>query len=246
MICSNCGKEIMEGATYCLECGASIDEPVVLKDLKPKNLEEAKASGSIKEKKNIVEAMKDDFRQCKNYKGPLFDVSGYIKSIGTETSVLVGLLASILVYMAPFFSWIWYEHFKVRKTGNLFELGGKNADLSVGSGILIVLAILIMLCAIDMLAFTGCKYIGPLKAFDNNYVIKAIPIVISLLWLLIIMKNNNYNAALDVIENQEKVAETLGVSANYSGGRGVGPILLVSGQVLYAVSLFMDYTKRKK
>ena len=54
MICSNCGKEIMDGATYCLECGASIDEPVVLKDLKPKNVEEAKASGTIKEKKNFI------------------------------------------------------------------------------------------------------------------------------------------------------------------------------------------------
>lgn len=245
MICSNCGKEIMEGATYCLECGASIDEPVVLKDLKPKNVEEAKASGTIKEKKNIIETMKDDFNQCKNYKGPFFDLSGYIKAIGSETSVLIGLLASILVYMAPFFSWIWNEHFKVRKSANLFEMAGKNAELSINSGILIVMGVLIILSAIDMLAFSGCKHIGPLKAFEKNYIIKALPIVLTLLFFIIIVNNNKYEAALEFIKNQEETADKLGAGANYSGGMGVGPILLVAGQVLYAVSLFMDYTKRK-
>ncbi len=246
MICSNCGKEIMDGATYCLECGASIDEPVVLKDLKPKNVEAAKASGTIKEKKNIIETMKDDFEQCKNYKGPFFDLSGYIKAVGRETSVLIGLLASIVVYMSPFLNWIWYEHFKVKKAANLFELGGKNAELSINSGIIIVMAILIMLSAIDMLAFSGCKYVGPLKAFDNNYIIKALPIVLSLIFLFIILSNNKYEEALEFIKNQDKTAEIFGAGTNYSGGKGIGPIVLLSGQVLYAVSLFMDYTKRKK
>ncbi|MBE5953318.1 MAG: zinc ribbon domain-containing protein [Lachnospiraceae bacterium] len=246
MNCSNCGKEIMEGATYCLECGASIDEPVVLKDLKPKNVEEAKASGTIKEKKNFIETMKDDFAKCMSYKGPKFDFSGYIKSIGTETNVLIGLLAAILVYMAPFFSWIWSEHFRVKKTSNLFELGGKNGEFSVNSGILIFMGILIMLCAIDMLAFSGCKYIGPLKAFEKNYVIKALPIVLSLIFFIIVINNNKYDAALEFIKNQEETAQKLGSGTNYAGGMGVGPILLISGQVLYVVSLFMDYTKREK
>ena len=246
MICSNCGKEIMDGATYCLECGASIDEPVVLKDLKPRNVEEAKASGTIKEKKNFIEAMKDDFRQCRNYNGPFFDISGYIKAVGRETSVLIGLLASIVVYMSPFMNWIWYEHFKVKKAANLFELGGKGTPLSVNSGMIIFMAILIMLCALDMLAFSGCKYIGPLKAFDNNYIIKVLPIVLSVIFLLIVLNNNKYESALEFIKDQDKTADIFGAGQNYSGGMGIGPVVLVTGQVLYAVSLFMDYTKRKK
>lgn len=246
MICSNCGKEIMDGATYCLECGASIDEPVVLKDLKPKNVEEAKASGTIKEKKNFIEMMKDDFRQCSNYKGPIFNLSGYIKAVGRETSVLLGLLASIVVYMSPFLNWIWYEHFKVKKAANLFEIGGKGNPLSVNSGMIIFMAILIMLCALDMLAFSGCNYIGPLKAFEKNYVIKVLPIVLSVIFLVIILKNNEYEAALAFIKEQDKTAEIFGAGNNYSGGIGIGPVALVIGQVLYAISLFMDYTKRKQ
>ncbi len=222
MICSNCGKEIMDGATYCLECGASIDEPVVLKEVKPKKVEEKKP------------------------KAPEYDLSGYIKALGNETHVLLGLLAAILVYMAPFFSWIWNEHFNVRKSANLFELGGKNAELSVNSGILIFMGVLIVLCAVDMLAFSGCRYIGPLRAFEKNYIIRALPIVLSLIFFIIVINNNKYDTALEFIKKQEATAEKLGASANYSGGMGVGPIMLISGQVIYAVSLFMDYSKRKK
>lgn len=246
MTCSNCGKEIMEGATYCLECGAAIDEPVVLSDIKPKNMEKALAEGKIKEKKSIVETFKSDLEKSRNYKGTLLDFSGYVKSLGSDTAALLGFLAAVLMYLAPFFSWLWNEHFKVKKTGNLFELGGKNAELALHSGIFIFMAILIMLSAIDMLAFSGCKYVGPLKAFEKNYIVRALPVVLSLIFFLIVINSKDFKTALDFIQKQEETAERLGAGFNYSGGIGVGPVMLIASEVLYVLSLFMDFAKRKK
>ena len=236
----------MEGATYCLECGASIDEPVVLSDIKPKNVEEALAGGKIKEKKNLVEDFKDSFRNCKNYKGPFLDFSGYVKSLGADTPVLLGLISAILVYLAPFFSWLWKEHFEVKDSANLFELGGKHAELALHSGLLIFMAVLIMLSAIDMLAFSGCKYVGPLKAFENNYIIRILPAILTLIFFLIIVKSKDYSGALDFINNQEAKAEDLGSGFNYAGGMGIGVYMLITGEIIYAVSVFMNYTKRNK
>ena len=242
MICSNCGKEIMEGATYCLECGAPIEEPVVLSELKPKNMEEAAAGGIIKEKGNI----KNSINTTMAYEGPFLDFSGYVKSLGNNTSALVGLLAMVLVYLSPFFSWMWTEHFEVKKSANLFEIGGKNGDFAVGSGILIVMAILIMLSAIDMLAFSGCRYVGPIKGFEKNYVVRALPIVLTIIFFFVIINNNNYEMALESIKNQEESTKLLGSAVNFSGGMGVGPIMLIVGIVLYGISILLDYAKGKK
>lgn len=225
MICSNCGKEIPDGASYCLDCGASCDEPVVISATKAK---EAAAASKAKGKSE----------------GPIFDLSGYVKALGADTSVLIGVLAAVLVYLAPFFSWIKKVHFDVKVTGNLFELGGKNSEMSVNSGIIIFFAILILLSAIDMLAFTGCKYIGPLKKFDKNYIIRALPILTTTLFFFLVINVEKYKTALNVLKEQEATAENLGASFNFSGGMGVGPVMLVAGVVLYAVSVALSYAKR--
>lgn len=246
MICSNCGKEIMDGATYCLECGAPIDEPVVLKDVKPKNMEEALAGGEIIEKGNLVEDFKNSFRNAKNYQGPFLNFSGYVKSLGSDTPMLLGLISAILVYLSPFFSWLWKEHFEVRDSANLFELGGKHAELALHSGLLIAMAVLIMLSAIDMLVFSGCKYIGPLKAFEKNYIIRILPAVLALIFLLVVLKSKDYSGALEFINNQEAKAEDLGTGFNFSGGMGLGVYMLILGDVLYVTSVLMSYMKRNK
>ncbi len=238
MICSNCGKEIMEGATYCLECGAPIDEPVVLSELKPKNMEEAMAAGELKEKKSTKEKLQ--------YDGPFLDFSGYVKSLGTNTSALIGLLAAILVYLAPFFTWMWTEHFEVKKSANLLELGGKSADLALSAGVLTAMAILIMLSALDMLVFSGCRYIGPLKSFEKNYIVRALPVVLTIIFFIVIISNNSYEQALESIKVQKETTAKLGSAINFAGGMGAGPIMLIAGQVLYAVSVLIDFAKRNK
>ena len=238
MICSNCGKEIKDGASYCLECGAPIDEPVVLSQVKPKNMEEAAAAGKIIEKKKIKDGLK--------YDGPFFNFSGYVKSLGTDTSVLIGLLAAMLVYLSPFFSWEWTEHFEVKKSANLFELGGDNGELALGAGILVFMAILLMLCALDILAFSGCRYVGPLKAFEKNYIVRCLPIVLILIFFVIIMNNESYTMALESIENQKAATAQFSSAVNFKGGIGVGPIMLIGGVVLYGVSILLDYVKGKK
>jgi len=178
--------------------------------------------------------------------GPLFDLSGYVKGLGADTSILLGLLASVLVYLSPFFSWMGYKHFDVKKSANLFELGGKNAELAVGEGIIIFMAILIMLSALDMLAFSGCKYIGPLKKFENNYLLKAVPIVLTVVFMFIIINCNKYEIALGFIRKQEETAKNLGVAFNYSESIRVGMIMLILGQVIYGVTLLLDIFKRGK
>ncbi len=226
MICSNCGKEIADGASYCLECGASVDEPVVI---------------SASQAKEAVAASKSNGK----YEGPLLDLSGYVKSLGADTSALLGLLAAVLVYLAPFFSWIKKVHFDVKVTGNLFEVGGKNSEMSVNSGLIILMAILILLSAIDMLVFSGCKHIGPLKSFEKNYIVRALPILTTTVFFFIVINVEKYKTALEVLREQEATAEKLGAGFNFSGGMGIGPVMLIAGVVIYAVSVLLCYTKRK-
>ncbi len=230
MTCSNCGKEINDGAAYCLECGAPIDEPVVLSEIK-KAPDKRKVAAKTTNQKT---------------EGSLFDLSGYVKGLGADTSILLGLLASVLVYLSPFFSWMGYKHFDVKKSGNLFELGGKNAELAVGEGIIIFMAILIMLSALDMLAFSGCKYISPLKKFENNYLLKAVPIVLTIIFMMVIIKCDRYELALNNIRSQAEIAKDLGGSFSYTESLRVGMIMLISGQVIYGVTVLLDIFKRGK
>lgn len=228
MICSNCGKEIEDEASYCLECGASVDEPVVIST---KQAREAIASAS---------------KYNTSYEGPFIDFSGYVKSLGTDTSALIGLLATVLVYLAPFFSWLWKEQFGARDTGNLFELGGKNSVMSLNSGIIIVMAVLILLSAIDMLAFSGCKYIGPLKVFEQNYVVRALPAVTTTIFLVVVINVEKYKTTLSFIKEQVEIAEELGSGFSFTGGMGVGPIMLIIGIILYGLSVMLSYMKNKQ
>lgn len=231
MICSNCGKEIKEGATYCLECGADIETPIVITELNTKTVGDASDS---KEKNGIIE------------KGSFFDFSGYVKSLGTSTSALVALFGAILVYLSSFYSWAWIEQWGEKTSSNLFELGGKNGDMALNQGVLIAMAVLIILSAIDMLAFSASKYIEPLKLFQNNYLVRALPIVLTVIFFVIILENNSYSHYIDSIKLQEEAGVNLGEGYNFAGGRGLGPIMLIMGQVLYGVSIFLDYAKRNK
>lgn len=231
MICSNCNKEIEDGSTYCVECGAPIDEPVVIKDIKTKASTSKKSQGKLKD---VIQ-----------YDGPFIDFSGYVKSLGNNTAALIGLLGAILVYLAPFFSWLWQHFWDNKISANLFALGGKNDPMSLREGVLIVMAVLIILSALDMLAFSGCRYIGPLKAFEKNYIVRALPIVLTIIFLVIIMKNDAYQMAMDSIESQIQSAQNFGAGSNVDGGIGVGPVMLIAGQILYGVSICLDAFKRK-
>ena len=238
MICSNCNKEIPEGATYCMECGAPIDEPVVLTKLKPKNAEEAAEAGVIKEKKTL--------KDMKDYEGPVFDFSGYVKSLGNDMSALLGLIGAILVYMAPFNTWIWYKLHHVKATANLFELGGKHGEFALFSTGIIVCAIFIILSSIDMIAFSACKYIGPLKMFEKNYIVRLLPIVVATIFLLLIINGDKYQMAVDSIASQVETAKAIGAASNYNGGTGAGMVILIVGMVIYGVSVLLDAVKGKK
>lgn len=231
MTCSNCGKEIKEGASYCLECGADIEAPVVLKEIKTKV-----AGGDDNSDGNESPQILDKF----------FDFSKYVKELGSNTSTLVALFGAILVYLSSFYSWMWIEQNGEKISSNLFELGGKNADIAFAEKILIVMAVLIMLSAIDMIAFSACSCIRPLVMFKDNYFVRALPIILTVFFFAIIMGNNDYSHYIESINIQEEAIVGVQNASSFSGGRGVGPIMLIVGQVLYGISIFLDYTKRNK
>ncbi len=233
MICSNCGKEIHEGASYCLECGASIDEPVVIKDIKT----------NVASKNIGDEGQNDEARIIE--KSKLFDYSGYVSSLGKNPAMLIGLLAGILVYLSTFFSWIWISQWGEKTSRNLFELGGKNGDMAVDEKIIIVMAVLIILSSIDMIAFSACEHIGPLKMFEKQYLLRALPIVLTLIFFIIIVNNKDYSFLLESIKNQEASHVELGENYDFSGGMGAGPVMLILGQVLYGASVYMEYLRGK-
>lgn len=238
MVCSNCNCEIEDGATYCLECGAPIDEPVVISSVKTKKVEkDANTQGSTEKqsKKGIFQ-----------YEGKFFDFGGYVKALGSSPSILIGLLAALMVYVAPFLTWIWKKQFEMEYSGNLFDMGGSKGDMALDDKTITLIAILIVLSSIDMLAFSACRYIGPLKSFENNYIVRGIPVIIVGVLLLIVLGRDSYGLALENMEAQIELAEQFNQGSNFSGGKGSGPIILAAGVVLYAISVFLDYVKREK
>lgn len=241
MVCSNCNCEIKEGATYCLECGAPMDEPVVISSVKTKNVEkDANTEGSTKNKskKGILQ-----------YEGKFFDFGEYVKALGSSPSILLGLIAALMVYVGPFLTWIWQKQHEIENSANLFDMGGSKVEVcyfALNDKTITLIAILIVLSSIDMLAFSACKYIGPLKGFETNYIVRGIPVIIVGVLLLIILGRDSYGLALENMEAQIELAEQFNKGSNYSGGKGSGPIILVVGMVLYAISVFLDYTKREK
>lgn len=235
MVCSNCGKEIKEGVDYCMECGAPLEEPKVIKltkeDIKKANRPVRK---DAPRDKDIVMDV------------PFFDFKGYISNSKNDISIFASLIGALLLYVSSFSPWCWIKLFDNKSSGTLFDLGIKSSEVYLSKKFLI-LAICVFLVGIFMICMSASEYIRPL-ANITDYTVKNIlfvlPIVLACILLFLIMKDKDYSSFIKYIEGQVKLAKNLG-STNYSGGRGLGPVFYVVGVVFYSVSAIFNIRKGK-
>lgn len=226
MLCKNCGKEIKEGMDYCMECGAPIEEPAVITLTK----EQLKAPKKKAEPDAVT--------------GPFFDLSGFVNNLKSSVSMLLAFIGAILLYLSSFSTWLWEQLFDQKKSANIFDLGNKSGEMYIGKASFLILGIIILITGLLMLIMSADPYIRPLKSFGNSEVkrtiLKCVPIIISIIIFILIWKNNLYEQAYNNIKNQIDFAKSIGSSSNYTGGRGVGPILYICGVALYTLSVLFE------
>ena len=246
MICKNCNKVIPDGNDYCPECGAPMDEPIVIsmtkadiknanKKLKDKTAEKVEKTTKSGSGKPRLEA-----------DGPLFNFAGYVKSLKANTASLLSLIGALILFYSPFMTWLWEELWKEKTSVSLFDLGGKNATLALNQPIIIVCAILVLLTAIAMIAISARENIRPLRPYADNILLRFAPAVVAVIILMVIVSNKDYSTACNVISDTIEMAKSIGSSDNYDGGRGAGIIFYIAGTIIYTVSAIMDMGEGNK
>ncbi len=228
MVCKNCGHEIEEGADFCLECGESISEPVVITNIKVEKKPE-------KREEDI------DYGDLSKY-----DISGYINSLGNNKVNLLAFFGAFLVYLSPFFTWLHQLYFGEEEKGSLFDIAGKNLEIATDSAMLKFVAILIIVVGILMLIVSASAYLGPIKKYQNKDVFRYLPVILGTVAVIIVFADGAYPDAIDAIEVMTEKFRAVGAGKDiYDGGPGVGPLLFILGMVLYIISLLL-YKKERK
>lgn len=238
MVCSNCGKEVRENATFCEECGAPLEEPVVIKMTK----EDIK--GATKNAKSSTLNGQTDKVAPRQWVGPAIDLPGYVNDIKTNVSSLLALIGALLMYLSPFFSWLWRKHGEAKSTANLFDLSRKVGDLSLDSKLLFVIALLVILTGLAMMVASAAKHLKFMQPYLDNKYIFMIPAIIGLVILILIFANSKYEQAYDIIMKQVEKSSS-NVNMKFSGGRGFGPILYIGGLISYFASLVINMSNKR-
>ena len=256
MVCKECGKEIPEGALYCEACGAPLEEPIVLKVTK-EDIKRAEKEEKIKAKNAAKQAAQSQTEK-KNHRKPAdpakaIDIVGYFQSVGKDLNLLLAFAGAIMLYLAPFMNWIYEKYFDVKRKASLFELGMKSSMvekdgsiLATGATIILVLGIVAILVGVWMLLLSASDYIKWLRRFADNPIMRFAPIVVMIVIYIIVMKNRAYVQSLQALESNVRLAKQLGTSANYSAGKGIGPVLYIAGLVIYTIGTAGDFLERKR
>lgn len=160
--------------------------------------------------------------------GEFVDFSGYVKSFKSNISNLIALLGAVLVYLAPYMTWL-----KQTKAGDTFkadllDLAGEFSDIALNQKSIMFFGIVILVMAVCMLALSAREYIRPLRPYADNYIIRIVPSIIAVLMFVLVLKNKMY-----VAEVAKSITET-----------GLGQIFLTSGIVLYTISVVFDFMNR--
>ena len=129
--------------------------------------------------------------------------------------------------------------------------GGSRFDsyckiLATGATIILVLGIVAILVGVWMLLLSASDYIKCLRRFADNPIMRFVPIVVMIVIYIIVMKNQAYVQSLHALESNVRLAKQLGTSANYSAGKGIGPVLYIIGLAVYTIGTVGDFLARKR
>lgn len=233
MVCNNCGKEATEGATFCEGCGAPLEEPVIIKMSKD---DIKKANKKYNASTPTVDA----------WVGPAFNFSRYVSDLKNDTTALFALVGALLMYLSPFFSWLWRKNGDVKCAANLFDLSRKNGDLALNSFVIFLLAVLVILTGISMMIMSASSNLKFMQPYLENKMIYMIPLFVAVIVYVLITANSKYDQAYDIIMTQLAKAEaSASGTIRFSGGRGFGPILYGAGLVSYLLSALSGMAKQK-
>ena len=263
MVCKECGKEITdETLSYCPECMATLDEPVVI-NMSKDDIKKASKEFDKKEKelqKKIAETTKetkivaatDGIDLDVEYEGPFLNLLGFVKSLGTSLSNLLIFISAVAIYISPFLVWLWEMLHKNKNKANLFGMAtkpnnilpnGNYSTLALGSTTILVMAILLLASGFIMLLVAAREYIKPMWKLRYNFVFRLVPAVMSIVAFVVIWYEKKYVSALDSMKDLKDMAKTLNQSNVYSYGRGLGPIVCVGGICFYIVATVIDFVK---
>ena len=259
MVCKECGKEITdETLGYCPECLAPLDEPVVIsmtkddikkanKDLEKKEKELQKKAEEVSKAiaKEKTKLPKEKNKPDAEYEGPFINLIGFVKSLGSNLTNLIIFIGAVLLYISPFMPWMWETLHKVHRKGNLFDIAGKTADMSLKAPVIGVMGVLILISGFMMLLVSAREYIKPLWKLRNNFIVKIIPAALSVIAVVLIFIDKNYKNGLAGMKELKDVANSLGQSSVYSYGRGLGPVLCIAGIAFYVIAVLFDLMKNK-
>lgn len=214
MVCKGCGKEIADGQEYCEICSGDAEEAV-------------------------IRVTKDDIKRLKKKEprlkgeGPFINLEGYIQSLTADITNLMALIGAGLLYLSPFFSWLRRFDENERVKGSLFDIGGKNAVLSIHHAGLLAAAILLLLTGLIMLIWSARENIRLLRPLADSYLLRLIPVGTGLLAYVLVATNRGYNDVL-------RAAGEAGIKMD----KGIGGILCIAGLAVYVLSVVFDIVNR--
>lgn len=164
MVCKHCGATIEENMDYCMACGESVEEQIIIKSVKelPKEAQ------------------------------PALDFSGYVKSLVKEPYNSIALIGAICLYLSPFFAWVSKTFYDNKTTGDLFDIAAKNGDFGIDKGILSLYGTLILVAGVMMLLMSARDYIKFLKPVSENIIVRLVPSVLAIIVFVLILGNNDY------------------------------------------------------
>ncbi|MDD6326984.1 MAG: hypothetical protein PUA62_00840 [Lachnospiraceae bacterium] len=173
MVCKQCGKEILEGKSFCDECLLTLEqenEVVVLsKETIKKNMKKASRNKAV------------------------VDLTGYVKALTNERLRIVMLVGAILTYLSPFLSWMKSDFNYINEMGkkhsaSLFEIGGDTAVLSLSQRVITWSAILLMIAGFMMLVRSAKDHIPVMQTLLDIRWSAYVPcgvVAVALLWFFI-------------------------------------------------------------
>lgn len=207
MECKVCGKEIADGKEYCEDCEQLIPDS------------------------EVIHVTRDDLKRIKKKEprlkadGPFIDIEGYARSLITDYANILALVGAVLMYLSPYCCWLKITAGKTIK-GSLFDIAGKYIDdiIALKQPELAVSCILLILSGIMMLILSARENIRLLRPYADNYIIRFIPVVLSIIAGGIVMLNSEYRNVLKYSSVES----------------GVGKTMCILGIILYVLSIVMS------
>lgn len=205
MVCKECGKEIPEGRMYCDAC---------LGDMEAQEPE-------------IITVSRADVMRAEKKIRTKLDLVGYVKDLPKKNMRLIMLLGAILTYVSPFLAWLSRNYADVNEErkkhfASLFELAGKSHGMSMNSGAITIVALVLMLTGVLMLLCSTKGYV-PFADIFNSRVMMYLPVVLSV-----------FAIAKFFMTKSVKAAWKLSSKPSY------GIILCIVGLILYSIAVFAE------